>query len=158
MGSYYINVAEDLNDFDEWCISERGVWGIPMPYFVRTDTGEVLCDSEIARHVAEKFREGGSDQWYNLSVQELLPARYHDQAQFLRKGDQLFDVWFDSSLTWDFALKQDAHSNSEITHNIRNELESKGMLEPISEADQLGKAGGRRTGRNSLQSYLQSKQ
>ena len=67
-------------------------------------------------------------------------------------------MWFDSSLTWDFALKQDAHSNSEITHTIRNELESKGMLEPISEADQLGKAGGRRTGRNSLQSYLQSKQ
>ena len=87
LGSYYINVAEELNDFDEWCISERGVWGIPIPYFIRTDTGEVLCDSEIARHVAEKVREAGSDQWYKLSVQELLPERYKDQAPFLQKGN-----------------------------------------------------------------------
>ena len=33
--SYYVNMAEELNDFDEWCISERGVWGIPIPHFVR---------------------------------------------------------------------------------------------------------------------------
>ena len=155
LGSYYINVAEELNDFDEWCISEKGIWGIPIPYFVRTDTGEILCDSEIARHVADIFKEGGSDQWYQLSVKELLPSRYHEQASFLAKGSQLFDVWFDNSLSWDFALKQDAHSESQITHTIRNELESKGMLQPISEMDQLTKAGGRRTGKNSLQSYLQ---
>ena len=48
---------------------------------------EVLCDSEIARHVAEKVREAGSDQWYKLSVQELLPERYKDQAPFLQKGN-----------------------------------------------------------------------
>lgn len=42
LGSYYMNVVEELNDFDEWCISDQGDWGIPIPYFVRTDTGEVL--------------------------------------------------------------------------------------------------------------------
>ena len=83
LGSYYINVAEELNDFDEWCISERGVWGIPIPYFIRNDTGEVLCDSEIVRHVADIFNDGGSDQWYTLGVEELLPERYKDQASFL---------------------------------------------------------------------------
>ena len=57
-------MAEELNDFDEWCISENGVWGIPIPYFQRKDTGEVLCDAEIARHVADLYRKDGSDAWY----------------------------------------------------------------------------------------------
>lgn len=74
IGSYYLNIAEELNDFDEWCISENGIWGIPIPFFVRKDTNEILCDGEIARHVAEVFKkEGGSDAWYRLSVDELLP-------------------------------------------------------------------------------------
>ena len=77
IGSYYVNIVEELNDFDEWCISERGIWGIPIPFFVRKDTNEVLCDSEIVRHVAEVFRKrGGSDAWYELGVEELLPPRY----------------------------------------------------------------------------------
>ena len=70
IGSYYLNIAEELNDFDEWCISERGTWGIPIPYFARKDTDEVLFDAEIARHVADIFRkQGGSDAWYELSVE-----------------------------------------------------------------------------------------
>lgn len=86
--SYYLNIAEELNDFDEWCISERGVWGIPIPYFVRKDTEEVLCDGEIARHVGEVFRKhGGSDAWYKLTVDELLPKRYRHEAEHLVKGN-----------------------------------------------------------------------
>jgi len=42
LGSYYMNIAEELNDFDEWCVSDQGDWGVPIPYFVRNDTGEVL--------------------------------------------------------------------------------------------------------------------
>ena len=87
IGSYYLNIAEELNDFDEWCISERGTWGIPIPYFTRKDTDEVLFDSEIARHVAEIFRkQGGSDSWYELSVKDLLPPRYKSEADHLAKG------------------------------------------------------------------------
>ena len=28
---YYINVAEELSGFDQWCISELNEWGIPIP-------------------------------------------------------------------------------------------------------------------------------
>ena len=83
-----------------------------MPYFVRKDTGETLFGSEIARHVGEIFRQGGSDQWYRLSVSELLPERYKEMAPYLTKGSELFDVWFDNSLSWDYALRQDAHSDN----------------------------------------------
>jgi len=87
MDSYYLNTVEELNDFNEWCISEQGVWGLPIPYFVRKDTGQVLLDAEIARHFAELItKHGGSDAWYELSIAELLPERYKDQASKLDKG------------------------------------------------------------------------
>ena len=56
LGSYYLNIAEELNDFDEWCISEQGVWGIPIPYFTYKNSTEILMDSEIARHFATLVR------------------------------------------------------------------------------------------------------
>ena len=116
-------MAEELNDFDEWGISERGVWGIPIPFFVRHDTEEILYDSEIARHVSEVFRkQGGSDAWYKLSVEELLPPRYKSQAPHLSKGRQIFDVWFDNSMSWDFALLKDAHSINEMSQSINSGL------------------------------------
>ena len=118
--AYYLNVAEELNDFEEWCISEQGIWGVPIPYFVRSDTHEVLCDGEIARHVAEVFRKnGGSDAWYSLPVIDLLPPRYKDQSAFLKKGSEIFDVWFENSLSWDFVLRRDAHSDNLVTHQIQ---------------------------------------
>ena len=123
IGSYYVNIAEELNDFDEWCISERGIWGIPIPFFVRKDTDEILFDSEIARHVAEIFRRrGGSDAWYELGVEELLPQRYKSEAAQLKKGTHIFDVWFDNSLTWDYTLLRDAHSHNAATMSLNQEL------------------------------------
>jgi isoleucyl-tRNA synthetase len=81
LGSYYLNVAEELTDFDEWCISENGNWGIPIPFFVRKDSEEVLMTEEIARHFADLIKlHGGSDCWYTLSISELLPKRFKDQA------------------------------------------------------------------------------
>jgi isoleucyl-tRNA synthetase len=87
VASYYLNIAEELNDFDEWCISEQGVWGVPIPYFTYKDSDKVLCDAEIARHFASLVRtNGGSDCWYRLSLNELLPVRYKELAPKLIKG------------------------------------------------------------------------
>jgi isoleucyl-tRNA synthetase len=103
--SYYLNVVEELNDFSEWCISEHGVWGLPIPYFVRHDTGEVLMDAEIIRHVADVFKNNqGADAWYHLPVHDLLPPKYRDISSNYIKGNQIFDCWFDNSLSWDYAL------------------------------------------------------
>lgn len=131
MGSYYLNVVEELNDFSEWCISEHGVWGIPIPYFTRKDTGEVLMDAEIVRHVASVFRTHlGSDAWFTLPIADLLPVRYKDLASKLVKGDQVFDVWFDNSLSWDYALTQDAHSDNQTTVEIQQILKQFEGIEP----------------------------
>jgi len=42
----------------------------------------------------------------------LLPTKYKEEASNYMKGKQIFDVWFDTSLTWDFVLRKDAHSDN----------------------------------------------
>ena len=42
------------------------------------------------------FREKGSDSWWELSVADLLPPKYKDQAEEYTKGTDTMDVWFDS--------------------------------------------------------------
>jgi isoleucyl-tRNA synthetase len=34
---YYINLVEELADFEEWCISDNNYWGIPIPHFIQDD-------------------------------------------------------------------------------------------------------------------------
>jgi isoleucyl-tRNA synthetase len=47
MDANYFNIVEEINDFNDWCISEDSQWGLPIPFFIRKDSGEVLMDSEI---------------------------------------------------------------------------------------------------------------
>lgn len=38
----------------------------------------------------------GSDAWWYMSVEDLLPAQYSAQANMYKKGTDTMDVWFDS--------------------------------------------------------------
>lgn len=77
IGSYYMNILEELTDFNDWCISEKGNWGIPIPFFRFNDTGKILMDPEIIDHFAKLVEENGtSDIWYSMAVEDLLPMRY----------------------------------------------------------------------------------
>lgn len=38
----------------------------------------------------------GSDAWWYMSVEELLPEKYRDKASNYEKGTDTMDVWFDS--------------------------------------------------------------
>ena len=68
-----------LDEFDDWCISENAIWGIPIPFFKYKDSDEILIDNEIVDHVAKVFQtHGGSDSWYTLPIHDLLPRRYKD--------------------------------------------------------------------------------
>ena len=103
--AYYVNVMEHLTDLNQWNISEQGYWGIPVPYFKR-ENGEVLANQEITRYVSQIFRDnGGAEAWNSMSVFDLLPPRYKDEASDWQKGDHVFDVSFDTALSWDFALR-----------------------------------------------------
>ena len=111
IGSYYLNILEELTDFNEWCISDKTDWGIPVPYFKFKENGKILMDQEIIEHFAMLVeKHGTSNIWYEFETSDLLPPRYKKHAQSLEKQYQVFDSWFDSSLSWNYALKDHAQT------------------------------------------------
>ncbi|MBD2518370.1 isoleucine--tRNA ligase [Nostoc sp. FACHB-973] len=90
----------------DWCISRQRAWGVPIPVFYDEATGEPLLNEEIINHVQAIIAEKGSDAWWELAVEELLPASYRQNGKSYRKGTDTMDVWFDSGSSWAAVAKQ----------------------------------------------------
>ncbi|MDY7023414.1 MAG: isoleucine--tRNA ligase, partial [Cyanobacteriota bacterium] len=90
----------------DWCISRQRTWGVPIPVFYHNETGEFLMNEETINHVQKVIAEKGSDAWWELSVEELLPEKYRKDADQYRKGTDTMDVWFDSGSSWAAVAKQ----------------------------------------------------
>ncbi len=90
----------------DWCISRQRSWGVPIPVFYDSATGEPLLNEETIAHVQKIIAEKGSDAWWELSVAELLPEKYRDNGHTYRKGTDTMDVWFDSGSSWAAVAKQ----------------------------------------------------
>jgi isoleucyl-tRNA synthetase len=90
----------------DWCISRQRSWGVPIPVFYDEETGEPLLNEETIARVQSIFAEKGSDAWWEMSVEELLPEKYRQNGRKYRKGMDTMDVWFDSGSSWAAVLKQ----------------------------------------------------
>jgi isoleucyl-tRNA synthetase len=90
----------------DWCISRQRSWGVPIPVFYDEATGEVLLNEEIINHVQAIIAEKGSDAWWELSVEELLPESYRQNGKSYRRGTDTMDVWFDSGSSWASVVQQ----------------------------------------------------
>ncbi|MBF2072079.1 isoleucine--tRNA ligase [Fischerella thermalis] len=93
-------------DRSDWCISRQRSWGVPIPVFYDEASGEPLLNEETIAHVQAIIAEKGSDAWWKLSVEELLPQTYRNNGRTYRKGTDTMDVWFDSGSSWASVLKQ----------------------------------------------------
>ncbi len=89
-----------VSDRSDWCISRQRSWGVPIPVFYEKETGEVLLNQETIAHVQAIIAEKGSDAWWELPIEELLPEKYRGKSQSYRKGTDTMDVWFDSGSSW----------------------------------------------------------
>ncbi len=92
-----------ITERNDWCISRQRVWGVPIPVFYCDCCGEAIVTPETISHVAELFREHGSNIWFEKAAGELVPAGFQcpkcGKNQFSKEND-IMDVWFDSGSTW----------------------------------------------------------
>lgn len=92
------NMIEGRGD---WCISRQRVWGVPLPIFYNED-GSPILDYDVMMHVADLFREHGSNYWFEKDAKDLLPEGYSNpvspNGKFTKEQD-IMDVWFDSGTT-----------------------------------------------------------
>jgi isoleucyl-tRNA synthetase len=89
-----------VSERSDWCISRQRSWGVPIPVFYDEATNEPLLNQETISHIEAIFAERGSDAWWELSVEELLPESYRNNGHQYRKGMDTMDVWFDSGSSW----------------------------------------------------------
>jgi isoleucyl-tRNA synthetase len=80
----------------DWTLSRQRQWGVPMPFFIHKETGELHPDTlELLEAVAKRVEEGGIEAWQKLDAHELLGS----QAAHYDKVKDTLDVWFDSGST-----------------------------------------------------------
>lgn len=81
----------------DWCISRQRNWGVPLPFFMHKETGELHPRTlEIMEEVAKMVEEKGIESWATASPEDFLPA--DEAADYVRSTD-ILDVWFDSGVT-----------------------------------------------------------
>ncbi len=91
-----------IKDRGDWCISRQRAWGVPIPIFYNEDDTPIL-DYDVMMHVAEIFREEGSNAWFKKKATDLLPKGYknsHSPNGKFRKETDIMDVWFDSGTSF----------------------------------------------------------
>lgn len=91
----------------DWCISRQRTWGVPIPIFYCDECGEVLINEDTIEAVSKLFGEKGSNAWYTMSAEEILPPGTVCKCGCgkFRKENDIMDVWFDSGSTHDAVLE-----------------------------------------------------
>uniref|UniRef100_A0A8C8C1K0 Isoleucine--tRNA ligase, mitochondrial n=1 Tax=Oncorhynchus tshawytscha TaxID=74940 RepID=A0A8C8C1K0_ONCTS len=90
-----------------WCISRQRSWGVPIPVFYHKETGEPLINKHTVSHVTQLFSEKGSDCWWELPLESLLPPEVLKKVKVTdyERGDDVLDIWFDSGTSWAAVLE-----------------------------------------------------
>jgi len=80
----------------DWTLSRQRQWGVPMPLFIRKETGELHPRAlELLEAVAKRVELAGLEAWQSIDVEALLG----DDAPYYEKVKDTLDVWFDSGST-----------------------------------------------------------
>ena len=100
----------------DWCISRQRSWGVPLPFFLHKQTGELHPRTmEILDQAAEIVEAGGIEAWSRVSAEDILGA---DEAKLYTKSSDILEVWFDSGSTfWHVLRGTHANTGSSLGHH-----------------------------------------
>ena len=85
----------------DWTLSRQRQWGVPMPFFVHKETGELHPQTPaILEAVAKLVEAGGIEAWQTVKPEDLIGAVGETSTQYYEKIKDTLDVWFDSGSTF----------------------------------------------------------
>uniref|UniRef100_A0A452VB87 Isoleucine--tRNA ligase, mitochondrial n=1 Tax=Ursus maritimus TaxID=29073 RepID=A0A452VB87_URSMA len=104
-GSALNAMVETLDRRPYWCISRQRVWGVPIPVFHHKTKDEFLINSQTTEHIIKLVEQHGSDVWWTLPPEQLLPEEVGGpDALEYAPGQDILDIWFDSGTSWSYVL------------------------------------------------------
>ncbi len=87
----------------DWCISRQRSWGVPLPFFIHRDSGELHPRTmEILDQAADMVEHGGIEAWSKASAESIIGE---EDARHYTKSNDILEVWFDSGTTHTTVLK-----------------------------------------------------
>jgi isoleucyl-tRNA synthetase len=87
----------------DWCISRQRSWGVPVPFFLHKDTGDLHPRTmAILDQAADIVQAGGIEAWSRVTAEEILGA---EDAPHYTKSSDILEVWFDSGSTFWHVLR-----------------------------------------------------